>query len=65
MSRPATVTVEIAGQKSVATERKFSSGSDGYFLGDKVVFDNGDRYQVSCSIVRIGSKPKPMTKAAK
>lgn len=41
----------------------FSSGSVGYFAGGKVVLDN-TRYQVSLSIVEVGSKGrfKPKTK---
>jgi len=35
----------------------FSSGSEGYFAGGKIDMGNGDKYQVTCSIVRIGSKP--------
>lgn len=38
-----------------AAERAFKSGADGYFLGGKVMID-GRKYQVSCNVVRIGSK---------
>ena len=35
--------------------KPFSSGAAGYFAAGKVVID-GKRYQVSCSVVEIGSK---------
>ena len=38
-----------------ASSKPFSSGSCGYFAAGKVVID-GKRYQVSCSVVEIGSK---------
>jgi len=34
----------------------FSSGKTGFYAGGKVTID-GDRYQVSCSIVKIAPKP--------
>ena len=39
----------------------FSSGSDGFYGSDKIPFDNGERYQVSVIMTRIGSKPKQKT----
>ena len=64
MSMPKSVSVTIANGDVIwdnmyAPVRMFRSGSEGYFAGGKVIDrDNGERYQVSCSIVRIGSKPK-------
>ena len=40
-----------------AQTKQFKSGSDGFYAGGKVEID-GTRYQVSCSVVRVGSKPK-------
>jgi len=37
-------------------ERPFKSGSRGWFASGKITLD-GKRYQVSCSVVEIGSKP--------
>jgi hypothetical protein len=48
--------VTINGSELVAVAKTFKSGSTGYWAGDKVVID-GERYQVTCSIVKIGSKP--------
>lgn len=56
-----TVTIEDGGKLShvmYAPLREFKSGSTGYFAGGKLQGEDGDRYQVSCSIVLIGSKPK-------
>jgi hypothetical protein len=35
--------------------KQFRTGSVGYWAGGKIILD-GERYQVSCSIVKIGSK---------
>ena len=64
MGMPKSVSVTIANGDTVwdnmyAPLREFKSKSEGYFAGGKVIDrDSGERYQVSCSIVRIGSKPK-------
>ena len=50
------LTITIDGQNLVADERTFKTGSRGYWAGGKVVL-NGKRYQVSASVVEIGSKP--------
>ena len=43
---------EIVGQKH------FKTGSVGYYVGGKMTNpENGERYQVSCNITLIGSKP--------
>ena len=40
-----------------APAKAFKSGSTGFWAGGKLDLPDGERYQVSCSIVRIGSKP--------
>jgi len=55
------------GQKKILRElplsfKKFSSGSDGFYGSDKIPLDNGERYQVSVIMTRIGSKPKDPSK---
>jgi len=54
---------DVSGQRKVLRElplefKVFSSGSDGFYGSDKIPFDNGERYQVSFILTRIGSKPK-------
>lgn len=44
------------GESLNAKARQFKSGSIGFGTYGKVVID-GERYQVSCSVVKIGSKP--------
>lgn len=55
------LSVTIGDQRRTATRRgpdnPFKSGSLGYYLSDKVVLDDGKKYQVSMSIVEVGSKP--------
>ena len=56
---PVEVNIDINGGKLVdkPTERRFSSGSRGFWSGGKVQDpETGKRYQVSCSMVEIGSK---------
>jgi hypothetical protein len=53
------------GEKRILREiplpfKKFSSGSDGFYGSDKIPLDNGERYQVSVIMTRIGSKPKAL-----
>ncbi len=55
------------GQKRILREvplpfKVFSSGSDGFYGSDKIPLDNGERYQVSVIMTRIGSKPKNPSK---
>jgi hypothetical protein len=38
--------------------KTFSTGSIGFYAGGKVEID-GKRYQVSCNVIEIGSKPQP------
>ena len=54
---------DVYGQKKTLRElplnfKVFSSGSDGFYGSDKIPFDNGERYQTSVILTRIGSKPK-------
>lgn len=58
-----TVQEEINGQRRTLREvplqfKVFSSGSDGFYGSDKIPFENGERYQTSIILTRIGSKPK-------
>ena len=41
------------------SQKHFSTGSVGYYCGGKMTNpESGERYQVSCNIALIGSKPK-------
>jgi hypothetical protein len=51
-----TINVTIDGNQLVANAKQFSTGSVGFGANGKVVID-GERYQVSLNIVKIGSKP--------
>lgn len=43
----------------IALQKHFSTGSVGYYLSGKANNSkSGERYQVSCNITLIGSKPK-------
>ena len=73
MDRPKSLIITITtpdGKKigeSVATEKVFSTGSQGYNGFGKLVDPNNptDRYQLSLNLVRIGSKPKAVKDAKK
>jgi len=56
--------LKIDGQEILAVEKTFSTGSTGYWAGGKVTLE-GKVYQVSASIVLVGSKPanKPAPRA--
>lgn len=54
-NKPLEVKVENLGTL-FAVPKQFKTGSDGYFAGGKLVNADGTRFQVSMSIVRIGSK---------
>lgn len=44
--------------KEVVKQKHFSTGSVGYFFSGKMTNpDSGERYQISCNITLIGSKP--------
>jgi hypothetical protein len=55
----ATVTVKVPGGEGTfsANPKEFSTGSKGFYGASKVQGKGEDRYQVSVSIVLIGSKP--------
>ena len=57
-----TVITFDGGQILVADTREFKTGSRGYYGSGKIVID-GKRYQVSCNVVEIGSKPGSEVKA--
>jgi hypothetical protein len=45
--------------KETVQQKHFSTGSVGYYCGGKLTNPfSGERYQVSCNIALIGSKPK-------
>jgi hypothetical protein len=46
----------------VVFEEQVDGGSDGFYGNDKIPLDNGERYQLSVIMTRIGSKPKDPTK---
>ena len=55
---PMTMTFRETPQSFVALEKKFSTGSTGYYATGKLIDAlTGDRYQVGCLITLIGSKP--------
>jgi len=44
--------------KEVVAQKHFSTGSVGYYCNGKMVNpESGERYQISCNITLIGSKP--------
>lgn len=63
---PQAITVTMEGNTLGAEYRTFSSGSQGYYATGKV-YIGGKKFQVSCSVVLVGSKPtvKPTVKPAK
>jgi len=42
----------------IGDKREFRTGSKGYYISGKVEGLSGDRYQITCNAVLIGSKPK-------
>lgn len=45
--------------KEVVQGKHFSTGSVGYYFGGKMTNpESGEKYQISCNIALIGSKPK-------
>jgi hypothetical protein len=56
-----TVIIDIDGQKIVATEKTFSTGSVGYYASAKIVID-GAIHQCGINIVKAGSKPESKKK---
>ena len=55
-----TATIVIEGQTLdlILTEKVFSTGSKGFWAGDKLLMNDGRKYQVQVQAVLIGSKPK-------
>ena len=57
----ATIRVSLPGAQGMmlsGTRKVFSTGSRGFWVGGKIQGPNGERYQVSCNLVLIGSKPQ-------
>lgn len=64
---PKAVSININGEtkngqtmlfSDVALEKVFSTGSKGYYIGGKMTNpESGEKYQISCNITLIGSKP--------
>jgi len=59
------VEIKISGDdekelmKDIAPAKVFSTGSTGFYLSGKFTDpETGGRYQVTCNIILIGSKPK-------
>ena len=50
------IVVSIDGQRLPANAKTFKTGSTGFWGGGKVVLSDGKTYQVSCSVVLVGSK---------
>jgi len=43
----------------IVTGRDFSTGSKGYYIGGKMSNpESGEKYQISCNVTLIGSKPE-------
>ncbi len=49
--------VKVAESQMAVTAKEFKTGSKGFYAYGKTVID-GKMYQVSCTIVEIGSKQK-------
>lgn len=54
----ATVKIEDKTLELTLIEKEFSTGSKGYWAGDKLLMNDGRRYQVQVQAVLIGSKAK-------
>jgi len=52
-----TLNIVLGDHSVVARKRVFKSGADGFGHYGKIEID-GERYQVSCNVIRIGSKPE-------
>lgn len=55
-----TVSANVNGKQVgeiIAKPKTFSTGSVGFYASDKVVI-NGERYQVTCNLVKVGSGKK-------
>ncbi len=54
----ATVIIEDKTLELTLVEKNFSTGSKGYWAGEKLAMSDGRRYQVQVQAVLIGSKAK-------
>jgi len=66
MTETAKITVEVGGGTFVlsADPRVFRTGSRGFFGYGKVKGTDGRRFQVTITIVEIGTKPQPAEAAS-
>lgn len=63
-TRRDTITVMIGDQPLIGIFKEFSTGSKGWNANGKAVID-GEKCQVSCNIVVVGSKPDASKKGGK
>ena len=54
----ATIIVEGKTLELTLREKEFSTGSKGFWAGDKLTMSDGRRYQVQVQAILIGSKVK-------
>ena len=54
----ATIVIEDKTLELTLVDKAFSTGSKGFWAGDKLIMSDGRRYQVQVQAVLIGSKPK-------
>ena len=54
----ATIVIEDKTLELTLNEKEFSTGSKGFWAGDKLIMSDGRRYQVQVQVVLIGSKLK-------
>lgn len=54
----ATITIEDKTLELALKEKDFSTGSKGFWAGDKLALSDGRRYQIQVQAVLIGSKEK-------
>ncbi len=54
----ATVIIDDKTLELILKEKEFSTGSKGFWAGDKLTMSDGRRYQVQVQAVLIGSKIK-------
>ncbi|MCJ7631504.1 hypothetical protein MUP77_03765 [Candidatus Bathyarchaeota archaeon] len=54
----ATIIIDSTTLELVLKEKEFSTGSKGFWAGEKLTLNDGRRYQVQVQAVLIGSKGK-------
>jgi hypothetical protein len=54
----ATIVIDEKTLELTLVEKTFSTGSKGFWAGEKLILSDGRRYQVQVQAVLIGSKPK-------